>query len=98
MNSSELFNVYQLPSFEKDAAKIISSYPEFKQDLTDFSESLSKNPEQGKHLGSGVFKVRLDITVNQPVKVTEPALFTPSSQLHTRCYCLRCMIRVEQKI
>jgi hypothetical protein len=62
MNSSVPFSVYQLAPFEKEAAKIISSYPAFKQDLIRLRESLSVNPEQGKHLGSGVYKIRLEIT------------------------------------
>jgi hypothetical protein len=62
MSSSKAFKVSQLPVFEKEASKIISKYPAFKNDLIGFRNKVSLHPEQGEHLGSGVYKVRLEIT------------------------------------
>ncbi len=61
MSSSKPFNVSSLPRFEKELAKIISKYPAFRLEFDNFKETLKNNPEQGNHLGSGVYKVRLEI-------------------------------------
>jgi hypothetical protein len=61
MNSSRPFSISSLPRFEKELSKIISKYPAFRQEFDSFKESLKTNPEQGIHLGSGVYKIRLEI-------------------------------------
>jgi hypothetical protein len=61
MSSSKPFSISSLPSFEKELGKIITKYPHFKESFEHFKESLKTNPEQGSHLGSGVYKVRLEI-------------------------------------
>lgn len=61
MNQSQNFEVKRTLTFEKDARHILKTYPGFNRNIGALSESLKKNPEQGDHLGSGVYKVRLDI-------------------------------------
>ncbi len=60
-NQSQDFEVKRTLTFEKDLKHILKTYPEFNQNIQALSESLKKNPEQGDHLGSGVYKVRVDI-------------------------------------
>jgi hypothetical protein len=62
MSSSRLFKVSSYSRFEKEAAEIIKDYAEFKVDLENFKRVLQKNPEQGTHLGSGVYKARIEIS------------------------------------
>jgi len=62
MSSSKPFNVNSYGRFEKEAAEIIRNYPQFKIDLDNFKKLLRQNPEQGEHLGSGVYKARIKIT------------------------------------
>lgn len=62
MISSKPFKVLSTPAFERSLAKISSKYPHFKKDFQNFKDSLSLNPEQGIHLGGGIYKVRLEIT------------------------------------
>ena len=60
-NQSKEFEVFRTLLFEKELKQILKTYPEFNQNIQALSESLKKNPEQGDHLGSGVYKVRVDI-------------------------------------
>jgi hypothetical protein len=62
MSSSKPFEVRSFGRFEKEALAIIRAYPSFKNDLEAFKKLLTSNPEQGEHLGSGVFKARIEIT------------------------------------
>jgi hypothetical protein len=61
MSTSKPFSVSSLPSFEKELSKILAKYPAFLQEFEKFKEEIKKNPEQGSHLGAGIYKVRLDI-------------------------------------
>lgn len=61
MKSFVRFSILTLPTFDKELAKIISKYPDFRKTFEDFTKQLEINPEQGNHLGGGVFKVRINI-------------------------------------
>ncbi len=62
MSSSKQYKVLPFGRFEKEASAIIKAYPAFKIDLENFKKLLVTNPEQGEHLGSGVYKARVEIT------------------------------------
>ncbi|WP_333821247.1 type II toxin-antitoxin system RelE/ParE family toxin [Ohtaekwangia sp.] len=62
MTLSKSFEILMFPTFERELSKIISSYPQFRQDISQLKESLKKNPEQGKHLGGGIYKIRIEIS------------------------------------
>ena len=61
MKSSSRFSILTLPIFDKELAKIISKYPGFRKEFEFFKELIKVNPEQGDHLGGGVYKVRIII-------------------------------------
>lgn len=56
------FSVIPTARFEKELKKISRVYPEFKKDIEKLGISLSIQPEQGSHLGHGIYKVRIPIT------------------------------------
>lgn len=47
--------------FAKEAKRLGKKYPSFKQDLSDFQQSLLDNPLQGVELAPGIRKIRLAI-------------------------------------
>jgi hypothetical protein len=61
MKSSSQFEILTLPTFDKELAKIFSKYPAFREEFNNFKQLIKSSPEQGDHLGSGVFKVRIKI-------------------------------------
>jgi hypothetical protein len=61
MSTSKQFSIVSLPSFEKELGKIISRYPTFRQEFETFKEGIKAKPEQGSHLGAGIYKIRLEI-------------------------------------
>ena len=56
------YNVIPTFRFEKELKKISRVYPGFKKDIEKLGLSLSILPEQGSHLGHGIYKVRIPIT------------------------------------
>jgi hypothetical protein len=56
------YNVYVTTRFRKEAEKIIRVYPSFKADIDRLIDSLSLSPNQGDHLGQGIFKIRIPIS------------------------------------
>ncbi len=56
------FKIILTSRFEKEAKKIARVYPQFKTDIEALLESLSSDPNQGSHLGHGIYKVRIQIT------------------------------------
>lgn len=54
--------VYVTIRFRKEAEKIIRVYPFFKEDIDRLIDSLSLSPNQGDHLGQGIFKIRIPIS------------------------------------
>ena len=53
------FNIETIPRFEKDVKKLKKKFPKIKNDLVDFINELSLNPEIGINLGENIFKVRI---------------------------------------
>ena len=53
------YSIETLPQFDKDVKKLNKRFPKLKADLAVLLEDLTKNPELGTHLESGIFKIRL---------------------------------------
>jgi len=56
------YKIASISIFDKQTKRLIKKYPSLKKDLSDFSNGLIENPNQGKALGNNFFKVRLAIT------------------------------------
>ena len=48
--------------FAREAKRLAKHYPSFKNDYSEFLESLKINPWQGVDLGNGIRKIRLKIS------------------------------------
>jgi len=57
-----MFQVVLTLRFEKESKKIVRKYPNFRTDLSRLIDSLSLQPEQGNHLGEGIYKLRISIS------------------------------------
>jgi hypothetical protein len=57
-----MFSVYPTPFFKRQFAKLFKRHASLKSDLLTLVESLKNQPQQGIHLGSGIFKIRMSIT------------------------------------
>ena len=55
-------NIFTTDTFDKEYKRLKKKYKSLKDDLTLFKEELSKNPEIGDDLGSGIRKVRIAIS------------------------------------
>jgi mRNA-degrading endonuclease RelE of RelBE toxin-antitoxin system len=56
------YNVFFIPSFERDVKTLQKKYKSLKSDLTNLVVSLQTEPFQGKPLGKGCYKIRMAIT------------------------------------
>jgi len=56
------YNIYSSDFFDKELKKLAKKYPSIKTDLKTFSDSLKKDPFQGKPLGKDCYKTRIAIT------------------------------------
>ncbi|MDR6564330.1 MULTISPECIES: type II toxin-antitoxin system RelE/ParE family toxin [unclassified Arcicella] len=55
------YSISSIPLFDKQAKRLAKKYPSLKKDLMELLENLANNPEQGKSLGNGFYKIRLAI-------------------------------------
>ena len=55
------FSVILTDKFRREAKRLIKKYPSLKQELSNLSALLEKEPEAGKHLGNETYKIRLSI-------------------------------------
>jgi len=53
------YKIETIPRFEKDVKKLKKKFPKIKNDLLEFVNKLSLNPEIGINLGENIFKVRI---------------------------------------
>jgi len=53
------FKIETIPRFEKDIKKLKKKFPKIKNDLVEFVNILSSNPESGINLGANIFKIRI---------------------------------------
>ena len=65
-----------LPEFERRAKALAKKYKSFVKDYERFLDSMSESPFQGKHLGNGVYKIRMAITSKGNVKSSGARILT----------------------
>ncbi|MDF1875830.1 hypothetical protein JHD48_08795 [Sulfurimonas sp. SAG-AH-194-I05] len=53
------YSIETIPRFNKDVKKLKKRFPKIKDDLSLLIEELTKNPELGTPLESGLYKIRL---------------------------------------
>jgi hypothetical protein len=56
------YEVLTTEEFIKDVKSILKIYPGFKSDIQNVIATLQENPEQGDHLGHGLYKLRVSIS------------------------------------
>lgn len=59
--SSENFEVIPILPFQRQAKRLIKKFPSLNKEVIELIESLQTNPQQGKDLGNGCYKIRLAI-------------------------------------
>lgn len=55
------YKVETTPNFEKEAELLIRKYPSLKLEIQALIDELEINPQKGKSLGNGVYKIRIAI-------------------------------------
>ncbi|MFP4060317.1 MAG: type II toxin-antitoxin system RelE/ParE family toxin [Bacteroidales bacterium] len=55
------YRVDTTPNFEREAKRLIKKYKSLKNEINSLIESLEETPEQGTHLGNGIYKIRLAV-------------------------------------
>lgn len=55
------YKIQPLPTFQRQAKRLIKKFKSLKQELQELNQSLEENPEQGTPLGQNCFKIRLSI-------------------------------------
>jgi mRNA-degrading endonuclease RelE of RelBE toxin-antitoxin system len=55
------FSVIPSDKFKKEAKRLIKKFPSLKQELADFSTTLTNEPETGTPLGNNTYKIRLAV-------------------------------------
>ena len=55
------YSVETTSNFEKEAKRLIKKFKSLKVEIADLIEELEYAPFKGKHLGEGVYKIRLAI-------------------------------------
>lgn len=56
------FRIKITRNFEKEAKPLLKKYPSFKSDIVKLIDDLELNPELGKPLGNGLYKIRIAIS------------------------------------
>jgi mRNA-degrading endonuclease RelE of RelBE toxin-antitoxin system len=55
------YKVIPAPLFKKQAKRLAKKFPSLKEELTELSNSLASNPNQGTSLGHNAYKIRLAV-------------------------------------
>ena len=55
------YSVIPTGRFKKEAKRLVRKYPSLKQELSDLSAELEKNPDIGTALGNETYKIRIAI-------------------------------------
>lgn len=82
------YKVKSIQTFEKQAKKLAKKYPSLKDDLSNLVNSLKTNPQQGKSLGKGCFKIRLSIQSKGKGKSGGARIITHVLVIHEEVYLL----------
>lgn len=55
------YSVYTIPPFDKQLKRLVKKYPSLKQEFSEILNTLSIQPETGKHIGKSIYKIRISI-------------------------------------
>ncbi len=55
------YSVDTVPTFDRQLKRLAKKFPSLKSDLTQLTDSLEEDPEQGTPLGQNCYKIRLAI-------------------------------------
>lgn len=80
------YKIVSIPFFDKQAKRLAKKYPSLKDDLAKLFDSLSDDPEQGKALGNGFYKVRLSIASKSRGKSGGARIITFVKVTETKVY------------
>jgi mRNA-degrading endonuclease RelE of RelBE toxin-antitoxin system len=55
------YSVQTIPTFRKEAKRLLKKYPSLKSELEQLGQLLAENPDFGTPLGNNCYKIRLQI-------------------------------------
>ncbi len=82
------YKIIPTSRFEKEAKKISRIYPGFRKDIEKLTSSLASQPNQGSHLGHGIYKVRIPITGKSSGKSYGARVVHAVFSVHNEIYLL----------
>jgi mRNA-degrading endonuclease RelE of RelBE toxin-antitoxin system len=91
------YEVLTTEEFLKDVKSILKVYPGFKKDIQHAIAELQKNPEQGNHLGHGIYKLRVSITGKSSGKSYGARIIHLVITFHRKVYLLKAYDKSEKK-
>ncbi len=94
---SDSFEVLTTEEFLKDIKSILKIYPGFKNDIHLFIQRLREKPEQGNHLGAGLYKVRISITGKSSGKSYGARVIYAVISISEKIFLLRAYDKSEKK-
>ena len=83
------YEILTTAEFLKDVKSIIKTYPGFKLHIQNAILSLQENPEQGDHLGHGLYKLRISITGKPAGKGYGARVIHAIISVHKKVFLLR---------
>lgn len=91
------YEVLTTEEFLKDVKSIIKTYPGFKLDIQNTILSLQEKPEQGNHLGQGLYKLRISITGKSSGKSYGARVIHAVISVHKKVFLLRAYDKSQKK-
>lgn len=91
------YEVLTTEEFLKDAKSIIKNYPGFKQDIQNLIFVLQENPEQGDHLGHGLYKLRVSISGKPSGKSYGARIIHLIISVHQKVFLLNAYDKSQKK-
>ena len=91
------YEVLTTDEFLKDVKSIIKIYPGFKHDIQNTILLLQENPEQGDHLGHGLYKLRISITGKSSGKSYGARVIHAVISVHKKVFLLRAYDKSQKK-
>lgn len=91
------YEVLTTEEFLKDVKPIIKIYPGFKRDIQNTILSLQEKPEQGDHLGHGLYKLRISITGKSSGKSYGARVIHAVISIHKKVFLLRAYDKSQKK-
>jgi hypothetical protein len=91
------YEVLTTEEFLKDAKSIIKIYPGFKRDIQNVISILQENPEQGDHLGHGLYKLRVSISGKSSGKSYGARVIHLVISVHRKVFLLKAYDKSQKK-